>query len=62
MTNEESLQARDVNSLGYAIVFPFRHCWKTIQNIMSNFAFTIFFANWLHCITHPLLFYFEDIK
>lgn len=55
MTNEESLQARDVNSLGYIIVFPFRHCWKTIQNIMSNFAFTIFFAKLAALYNTPIM-------
>lgn len=55
MTNEESLQARDVNSLEYAIVSPFWHCWKTIKNIMSNFTFTIFFAKLAALYNTPII-------
>lgn len=55
MTNEESLQARDVNSLGYATVSPFQRCWKTIKNIMSNFAITIFFAKLAALCNTPII-------
>lgn len=41
MTKEESLKASYANGLGNAQVSPFQHCWDSMKNMLSNFAFTI---------------------